>query len=147
MTQFRHVGIVLNNINATLRIWTEVLDFVVISRRIENGSPVEKLIGIEGVSLESVKIASRTDNRICVEFLSFINPTSVYRKPKTVPNSYGITHLALTVDNLPNVVKKLYEYGVVLIGEISVSDDGKSQGVYTEFPENILIELVEEIVE
>lgn len=143
MTQFRHVGIVVEDIEASLRIWTEGLNFQVVSRRHESGTAIEKLVGIKDVSLESVKLASDKYHGVSVEFLSFRYPNMIRRQPPCAPNSFGITHVALTVNNLHSILEALGTYGVRVLGEVSLSEDGSSRGVYTEFPENILVELVE----
>jgi len=143
MTQFRHVGIVVNDLETALHIWTEALNFQVVSRKHESGIAIEKLVGIKDVSLESVKLASEKNHDISIEFLSFIYPNTVHRQPLCTPNSIGITHLALTVKDLNSILKTLEIYGVKVLGEISLSEDGRTRGAYTEFPENILVELVE----
>ncbi len=145
MTHFRHVGIVVRNLNEALQIWNQILGFQIISRKIESGPAIEKLIGINGVRLESVKLAAESKKEIVVELLTFSYPKVRRRHPICTPNTFGITHIALTVIDLPSILDSLQKYGVKLLGEISSSEDGRTRGIYTEFPENILIELVEVI--
>lgn len=92
-----------------------------------------------------MKLAEESRKEIIVELLSFSYPEVTFRRPICTPNTLGITHIALTVKDLPSVLASLQKYDVKLLGEISHSEDGRSKGIYTEFPENILIELVEMI--
>jgi hypothetical protein len=58
----------------------------------------------------------------------------------------GLTHIALTVDNLDALVDNLNKQNYQLISEIKISPNGKVKVVFAKGPEGIMLELVEELV-
>ena len=65
--------------------------------------------------------------------------------PEKKPNSSGITHIALTVKNIEEMLLKLRENSYFPINHAQLSDQGHVKVCYLVGFEGILIELVEEV--
>jgi catechol 2,3-dioxygenase-like lactoylglutathione lyase family enzyme len=57
----------------------------------------------------------------------------------------GLTHIALTVDNLDELTEKMSNLGYKAISEVKISPNKKVKVVFVRGPEGIMLELVEEI--
>jgi catechol 2,3-dioxygenase-like lactoylglutathione lyase family enzyme len=144
MIELRHVGIVVDDIESELLLWTEGFAFQISSDLIEEGPEVSGLIGLDEVKLRSIKMKS--DNSKClVELIQFFHPkTLIESRPKCV-NSQGITHIALTVKNLGETISRLERFAVTIVGRPTLSRNQATQGVYVRTNQGVLIELVEEL--
>ena len=55
----------------------------------------------------------------------------------------GLTHIALTVDNIKLCIQKMIEFGYNQNGNPTTSEDGKYYVFYARGPEGLIIELVQ----
>lgn len=136
----RHVGVVVNDLDAAIDFWTVVLDFKVERILEESGETVDRMLGLNGVRVTTVKL--RGCNETMVELLKFHSHPD---KPRWAgaPFSTGLTHVALDVEDVDKLGKRLQDAGFPLRISAPSSDDGRVRAVYTEGPEKLLIELVE----
>ena len=138
----RHTGLVVQDLDAALDFWCGTMSFAILRRLEEEGPEIDAMLGIDGVRLTTVKLSAQDNN--VLELLYFHSHRDK-KSWKGSPFSTGFTHLALTVSDVDSLYKKL-------IGRIGFarahpqrSVDGKVKAVYVRGPENILIELVEEL--
>jgi len=61
------------------------------------------------------------------------------------PYSTGFTHIALTVQNLEETLRRLKLVGASVPAEPQLSPDGQVKVIYASGPEGVLLELVEVI--
>lgn len=134
---FEHVGITVKNLEKSLKFYSEILGFQVLSRkenrelkivsaliqigqlRVEMFSPIEdapsipKLIeyGMEGVG---VRIRERT----------------------------GLNHLSIRVDNIDSVFENLKNNGIKFVVEPKLTGSGSKIAFFTD-PDGTLIELIQ----
>ena len=136
----RHTGLVVADLDRALHFWCDVLGFKVIKQMEETGPHLNAMMDLTGVRVTTVKIAAPDGN--LVELLSFHSHPD---KPnwEGTPYSTGFTHIALTVDNLDQLVLQLAEEGVRFPASPQHSPDGYAKVIYAQGPEGVLLELVE----
>lgn len=143
--KLRHVGIVVKDIEHSIKFWTDIFGFKIISRQIECGDFIDKVIGINGINVETVKLINR--NKDIVELLKFITPSNEDKLlPDNFPYDYGLRHIAFTVDNIEVVLNLIENFGINNLREPQLSLDGKVRVLYISVHENLILELVEEVI-
>ena len=136
----RHVGIVVDDPDVCSHFWVNVLGMSVVSDLIETGPIIDSILGFENTKVRTIKLAAEQHGM--VELLHFQNPRSLASQ-LIAPNTRGITHVALEVNNLEENQRLLEENGVQFFDSIKRSVDGKVKVMYARGPENIIIEFVE----
>ena len=61
------------------------------------------------------------------------------------PFSTGLTHIAITVENIEKTISKLKNFGIKCQNKIVFSKDNSVKVTYANGPEGLLIELVENL--
>lgn len=140
ITAVRHTGLVVANLDAALLFWCDVLKFRVVKRLLESGPHIDAMMGLENVSVTTVKLAA-PDNSL-IELLHFQSHPDRATWSGT-PYSTGFTHVALTVDDLNAVCQQLAAAGVEFNAPPQRSPDGYAKVCYCRGPEGVLLELVE----
>ena len=138
----RHTGIVVNEIENAIKFWVNLLGFKVVMDQIEEGEFIDKLLGLEKVSVRTVKLAAQDGS--LVELLHFISHKSL---PTWDGNPYktGLTHIAFNVANISNVVSILEQNGYSQVNRYQKSLSGKVLVCYVKGFEGLLLELVEQL--
>lgn len=140
ITQIRHTGLVVANLEVALHFWRDVLGFRVAKQMEEAGPHIDAMMGLTGVRVTTVKLTA-PDERM-IELLHFHSHPDCPAWMGT-PHSTGFTHVALTVDDLVATCKKLSEAGVTFKAPPQLSPDGAVKVTYGKGPEGVLLELVE----
>ena len=141
MTAVRHTGIVVADLDHVLGFWCGVLGFAVERRMEEAGPDLDSVLGLDQVRVTTVKLAAPDGGLI--ELLRFDSHPDGTEWTGT-PFSTGITHVALTVDDIEAVCARAYEYGCEP-GPRFESPDGRVIMTYCRGPEGVLLEFVEEV--
>lgn len=138
----RHTGIVVNEIENAIKFWVNLLGFKVVMDQIEEGEFIDKLLGLENVSVRTVKLAAQDGS--LVELLHFISHKSL---PTWDGNPYktGLTHIAFNVADISNMVSILEQNGYSQINRYQKSLSGKVLVCYVKGFEGLLLELVEQL--
>lgn len=136
----RHTGLVVADLDRALHFWCDVLGFKVMKRMEEAGPHLDAMMGLTGVRVTTVKMAAPDGNM--VELLRFHSHPDKSGWEGT-PYSTGFTHIALTVDNLDQLVTQLVQEGVRFPAPPQLSPDGYAKVIYAKGPEGVLLELVE----
>jgi len=140
ISAIRHTGLVVADLERALHFWCKVLGFKMVKQMDESGPHIDAMMGLKGVRVTTAKLAAPDGNLI--ELLRFHSHPDQPQWNGT-PNSTGITHIALTVDDLDQLVMKLAQEGVSFPGPPQHSPDGYVKVVYAQGPEGVLLELVE----
>ena len=100
----RHTGLVVADLDRALHFWCDVLGFVVERQMDESGPHIDGMMGLHRVRLTTVKLAAPDGNLI--ELLHFHSHPD---KPIWAgePFSTGFTHIALTVENLDELLNTI----------------------------------------
>ena len=139
----RHIGIVVNDLEKTRDFWINTIGFKLHIEAKEESPYIDELLAIRNPGLTTVKLID--SKGFIIELLKFEN--------YEVGNSWsgdlkttGLTHIALTVDNLDQLVGILKELDYQTISEIKTSPNKKVKVVFVKGPEGIMLELVQELV-
>jgi len=136
----RHTGIVVNDIKGAISFWVDLIGFEVVSNQVETGEFINRLLGLEGVSVQTVKLIAK--DKTMIELLHFnSHPSKNVWGGSTF--STGLTHLALNVSDLDVLTDQLKLLGFLPLYEIQVSPNGKVRVCYIPVFEGLLLELVE----
>ena len=140
----RHTGLVVENIDRSLKLYRDILGFKVWRREFEApGRYIESLVGIPGVQVEYAKL--QVGDGTLVELLQYhSHPEKAPAKPYPA-NRHGASHIAFTVSNLESLHKELVAAGFHCNSEPLRSPDGKVQVLYCHDADGIILELVEEL--
>lgn len=138
----RHTGLVVADLDRALHFWCDVLGFRVERQMDESGPHIDAMMGLQGVRVTTAKLAAPDGNLI--ELLHFHSHPD---KPnwKGEPYSTGFTHIALTVEDLDELLQRMKAAGARVSAEPQFSPDGKVKVIYATGPEGVLLELVEVI--
>ena len=133
----------VNDLEKTRDFWINTLGFKLHIEAKEESPYIDELLAIKDPSLTTVKLID--SKGFIIELLKFEN----YR----VENSWsgdlkttGLTHIALTVDNLDELVEILRKLDYQTLSEIKTSPNKKVKVVFVKGPEGIMLELVQELV-
>ena len=138
----RHTGIVVNDINGALNFWVGLLEFKIVSNEVETGEFIDRLLGLQDVSVQTVKLVAK--DKTMIELLHFESHPSKEVWGGT-PYSSGLTHVALNTLDLSALVALLNVNGFHTKNEIQISVNGKVRVCYLIGFEGVLLELVEVI--
>lgn len=140
ITAIRHVGLVVTDLEKSLKFWCETMGFVV-SRQMEEAGPhIDLMMGLKDVRVTTAKLSAPDGNLL--ELLCFHSHPGKDRW-EGAPYSTGFTHIALTVKDLDDTCRRLQQIGVIFPAEPQSSPDGTAKVIYATGPEGVLIELVE----
>ena len=138
----RHTGIVVNDINGAINFWVDLLEFKIVSNELETGEFIDRLLGLQNVTVQTVKLVAQ--DKTMIELLHFESHPSKEVWSGT-PYSSGLTHVALNTFELSALVARLNTHGFHARSDIQISPSGKVRVCYLSGFEGILLELVEAI--
>tara|TARA_B110000503_G_C6991513_1_gene347559 strand:+ start:395 stop:841 length:447 start_codon:yes stop_codon:yes gene_type:complete len=141
-TNLRHVGIVSNNLNRSIKFYKDILGFKIIKKMNESGSNLSKVMGLKNVKVTTVKMKP-FDGDTMIELLYWKNP--VPKKKINCPklNYFGLTHYAMTVKNIDKLYIKLKNKGVEFLHEPLMSEDKNVKLAFCKSPDGVFIEMVQ----
>ena len=137
------MGIVVNDLGKNKDFWINSLGFQLHVEALEQSPYIDELLAIKDPNLTTVKLIDLKG--FVIELLKFDN----YQVEKSWSGDLkttGLTHIALTVDNVEELVGNLKKLNYQLLSEIKVSPNGKVKVVFVKGPEGLMLELVEELV-
>ena len=143
ISAIRHTGLVVADLDRAIHFWCDLLGFRVERQMDESGPHIDAMMGLDGVRVTTAKLAAPDGNLI--ELLHFHSHPD---KPNWKGDAYstGFTHIALTVDNLDELLQRMKAAGAAAApAEPQISPDGKVKVIYAKGPEGVLLELVEVI--
>jgi catechol 2,3-dioxygenase-like lactoylglutathione lyase family enzyme len=133
---------VVNDLEKNRDFWINTLGFKLHIEALEESPYIDELLAIKDPALKTVKLIDSTG--FIIELLKFEN----YQVGKSWSGDLkttGLTHIALTVDNLDELVKGLFKDDYQTLSDIKVSPNGKVKVVFVRGPEGLMLELVEEL--
>jgi hypothetical protein len=133
---------VVNNLERTKDFWINTLGFKLHVEAIEVSPYIDELLAIKDPALKTVKLID--SKRFIIELLKFENYQAGNSWSGDLKTT-GLTHIALTVDNLDDLVQNLKNQNYELLSEIKLSPNKKVKVVFVKGPEAIMLELVQEL--
>lgn len=142
ITNIRHTGLVVTNLEQALHFWCEVLGFTVAKQMDESGPHIDAMMGLTDVRVTTAKLSAPDGNLIELLFFHSHPDKQLWQG---TPYSTGFTHIAMTVDDLDSTCEKLVKNGVKFNAPPQLSPDGYAKVTYGRGPDGVLLELVEVI--
>jgi catechol 2,3-dioxygenase-like lactoylglutathione lyase family enzyme len=139
----RHVGIVVKDLAKTTDFWVNLIGFKLHVDAKEISPYIDELLGIANPELRTVKLID--ENGFIIELLDFAKYPAKDNWEGNLAAT-GLTHIALTVDDLESLTTKLKENNYKFISEIKKSPNGAVKVVFVKGPEGLMLELVEPLV-
>jgi len=135
----RHTGIVVEDLEASIRFYRGLLGFVTVRQMEESGDYLDNILAMNGIEVTTVKMTAPDGQMI--ELLKFHSHPR--EKKQCEVHDIGITHIAFTVDNLDDVYHNLMAEGIKFNSRPQQSPDGYAKVAFCLAPEGTYIELVE----
>ena len=142
LTEVRHIGIVVKNIENSLKFYRDLLGLQIQRAMNESGEYIDNMLGFKDVKVKTVKM-SAPNGLTLVELLELDVPSGS-SLPRHV-NDLGASHVAFTVSNIDEVYDKLKQSGIKFNASPQLSPDGYAKVTFCLDPDNTPVELVEVI--
>jgi catechol 2,3-dioxygenase-like lactoylglutathione lyase family enzyme len=136
----RHVGLPVRSLERSLAFYRDLLGFTVASDELEEGPFLETILGIPGARARIAKL--HVPGGWMVELLEYRTPSPVGVEGLAV-NTIGHAHLALTVQDVEALHRRLSAAGVRFVSPPQVSPSGRAKVAFCQDPDGYRLELVE----
>ena len=136
------MGIVVNDLENTRDFWINTLGFKMHIEAKEESPYIDDLLAIKEPNLTTVKLID--SKGFIIELLKF-ESHQVDKSWSGDLKTTGLTHIALTVDNLDELVGNLKNQNYQTLSEIKTSPNKKVKVVFVKGPEAVILELVQEL--
>jgi len=140
ITNIRHTGIVVSDMVRSLRFYRDMLGMEVWADFKDNSDYVQAVTDVPGANVRMVKL--KAADGVSIELLQYLSHQQDMPNP-TRACDIGCNHVALQVDDLDILYKKLSTEGIHFHTQPTVSPDGGAKVTYCRDPEGVIIELVE----
>lgn len=142
ITQIRHTGLVVSDLNQAIYFWRDLLGFEIVKQMDEVGPHIDSMMGLKDVRVTTIKMVAPCNGMI--ELLHFQSHPDT-NEWNGAPYSTGLTHIAMTVKNMDEAYEKLSKAGVIFFAKPQFSPNRSVKVIYCKGPEGVLLELVEEL--
>jgi len=138
-----NVGIVVDDLKAAIAFFVE-LGMELEGETAVEGPWVDRVVGLDGVR-NDIAMMRTPDGHSRLELMKFHTPTAASAEPKNAPaNTLGIRRIMFAVDDIEDVLGRLYTHGAELVGEVAQYEDSYRL-CYVRGPEGILVALAEQL--
>ena len=137
----RHVGIVVSDMEKSLKFYRDLLGLKIKSLVNEQGEFLDNMLAHENVKNKVAKLVTEQGNAL----VELIDSSSYGNKKDRDFFTIGASHFALTVDDLEKTYDYLIKNGVKFTAPPQQTPDGFAKVTFCEDPDGTPIELVEVI--
>lgn len=139
---FRHTGLVVRNLTKELNFYKDVLGFKIVVDTNEDSKFIQSILGVGKPNLRTIKMSTRKDGSGgLLELLYFSSTTKKHHKMK--PESLGFTHIALSVEKIDALYKRMLKNKTRFISPPTTSPTKIAKVAFCFDPEGNMLELVE----
>ena len=139
ITEVRHAGIVVSNLDVSVKFYCNLLNLKIKSIANEEGEFLDNMLSQKNVKNKVAKLTANSGTALLelIESKSFgnVQPRDFF--------TIGASHVAFTVDDLDKTYQYLSENGVRFNAPPQKSPDGFAKVTFCLDPDNTPIELVE----
>ena len=135
----RHTGIVVDDLEASLHFYSDLLGFQIVKQMEETGDYIDNISSLRKVKVTTVKMTSPSGQMI--ELLKY-SSHPIEQRTREIPE-VGISHIAFTVDDLDMEYERLKGKEIQFNSPPQLSPNGYAKVTFCRAPEGTLIELVE----
>ncbi len=144
-----HINLVVSDLERSVDFYTNVLGFRETQRAELEGEWIETIIGLKTVKASVAYVVSPA-GQPRLELLQYHSPIGDGFQANSIPNTLGLRHLALSVDNIDSAVQRLREAGTELLSrpvivptDVIQHSTGQKILCYFHDPDGVLLELTE----
>jgi catechol 2,3-dioxygenase-like lactoylglutathione lyase family enzyme len=137
----RHIGIVVNDMDISLKFYKDLLGLKIKSLVEEEGEFLDNMLAHKNVKNKVAKLYAGNGNAL----VELIDSKSFANKKNRNFFTIGASHFAFTIDNLQETYEYLLENGVKFTAPPQLTPDGYAKVTFCEDPDGTPIELVEVI--
>ncbi len=141
MRAVRHFGIVVSDLERSLRFYRDLLGLKVVRIMDESGEYIDNMLALQNVQVTTVKMSADSGSTL-VELLELKSHPCQTRGDREV-YSVGPSHVAFTVYGLDALYQRLSQAGVRFHAPPQLSPDGYAKVTFCQDPDGTLVELVE----
>jgi len=138
-----HTGITVADIERSLAFWRDVLGFELSHRAHQKGELAEQITGVAGAEI-LIAVLKAPGHKI--ELLEYRAPADRKQQNDSRPCDLGAAHIALTVDNLDEVLERIAAFGWKAAGKAQTLTVGPNAGkrvIYVRDPDGTTIEFMQ----
>lgn len=138
-----HTGITVSDVERSLAFWRDVLGFELSHRAHQKGELAEQITGVAGAEI-LIAVLKAPGHKI--ELLEYRAPADRRQENEVRPCDLGAVHVALTVDNLDEVLDRLAAFGWKAAGQpqtLTVGPNAGKRVIYVRDPDGTTIELMQ----
>jgi glyoxylase I family protein len=139
-----HTGITVSNLKRSLAFWRDVLGFELSHTAHQTGKMAKEITGVAGAEIKLAVVKAPGGHKI--ELLEYLAPVDRKQHVDLRPCDVGHVHVALIVDDLEAVLKKIVQSGWEPAGIPQTLTTGPNAGkrvIYVRDPDGTTIELME----
>lgn len=139
--QFAHVGICVSDPERSIRFYRDHLGFRPLTRLNVSDPSSAQLVQLEGLDLHSYFLER---DGVRIELLHYVAPEHERGDVPRPMNRLGLTHIALRVSDLADMLERLEAGGVEIMHPTRVTNaDFGSDVVYILDPDGLRVELIQ----
>ena len=139
VTAIRHTGIVVSDMDRSLRFYRDLLGLEVWADFTDSSNYVQEVTGVKGADVWMIKL--RAADGVSIELLKYRNEPQAPARRRAC--DIGVNHVALQVDDIDALHQKLVSEGIEFHAPPTESSDGGAKATYCRDPEGNILELVE----
>ena len=138
-----NIGIVVEDLAAVIAFFIELgMEFE--GEATVEGNWVDRVVALDEVRCD-IAMMRTPDGHSRLELVKFQTPAAVRAKPENAPaNTLGIRRIMFAVEDIEEVLARLYTHGAELIGELEQYQD-IYRLCYIRGPEGIIIALAQQL--
>lgn len=138
-----HTGITVSDVERSLLFWCDVLGFELSHRAHQKGELAEQITGVAGAEI-LIAVVKAPGHKI--ELLQYRAPADRQTERDVQPCDLGHAHVALTVDNLDEVLETIAASGWKAAGApqtLTVGPNAGKRVIYVRDPDGTTIEFMQ----
>jgi catechol 2,3-dioxygenase-like lactoylglutathione lyase family enzyme len=138
-----HTGFTVSDLERSLAFWRDVLGFELSHRAHQKGQLAEQITGVAGAEI-LIAVLKAPGHKI--ELLEYRAPSDRRRQNDLRPCDLGAVHLALTVDNLDEILDRIAASSWQAAGKPQTLTAGPNAGkrvIYVRDPDGTTIEFMQ----
>lgn len=136
---YRHTGIIVSNMKASVQFYRDILGLEVIQEFTDNSDYINTITGIENGVAHFIKL--RMLDGTVLELLEY--PTHPTQSHNLSILNVGICHIALRVQSAEEAHKFLLQQNVKVLSKPTLSSEGIAKVFFCLDPDGVRVELVE----
>lgn len=139
MKEIRHIGLYVNNLDIMMNFYKNVFNMKVVINQVEESQYIQKVLGVDGIKVHIIKL--KADDGAMIELLKCNIEENMMEDKRLY--TYGLSHIAITVEDLSKTFVELKNMGLKYISEPTISTDNYAKVCFFQDPEGNFLELVE----